>query len=91
MLICSEGPEPVSEIGGLPPLRPQRSNGIVGCRSRQARMCKVDREGAITEGPLVESYLGIDISKETFNAHLLSHGTEAKKVFQNSAKGFINS
>ncbi len=36
----------------------------------------------------MESYLGIDISKETFNAHLLSHGTEAKKVFQNSAKGF---
>jgi hypothetical protein len=43
MLICSEGLEPVSEIGGLPTLRHQRSNGIVGCRWRQARMCKVDR------------------------------------------------
>jgi len=36
----------------------------------------------------MESYLGIDISKEMFNAHLLSHGAEAKKVFPNSAKGF---
>jgi len=34
------------------------------------------------------SFLGIDISKETFNACFLSDGREASKVFPNSPKGF---
>lgn len=34
------------------------------------------------------SFLGVDISKETFHAALLSDGGEAKKVFPNTPKGF---
>ena len=34
------------------------------------------------------SFLGIDISKETFHASLLSDRGEAKKVFPNTPKGF---
>jgi transposase len=34
------------------------------------------------------SFVGIDISKETFHACLLADLGEAKKVFTNSAKGF---
>jgi len=34
------------------------------------------------------SFLGVDLSKETFNAHLLSERSEAKKVFPNVGKGF---
>ena len=34
------------------------------------------------------SFLGIDLSKETFHACLLSDRGEAKKVFPNSPKGF---
>ena len=34
------------------------------------------------------SFLGIDLSKETFHASLLSDRGEAKKVFPNTAKGF---
>ncbi len=34
------------------------------------------------------SFLGIDLSKETFHACLLSDRGEAKKVFPNSSKGF---
>ncbi len=34
------------------------------------------------------SFLGIDLSKETFHACLLSDHAEAKKVFPNSPKGF---
>jgi len=34
------------------------------------------------------SFLGIDISKDTFHASLLTDGGEAKKVFPNATKGF---
>ena len=34
------------------------------------------------------SFLGIDLSKETFHASLLSDHGEAKKVFPNAPKGF---
>lgn len=34
------------------------------------------------------SFLGIDLSKETFHAFLLSDRTDAKKVFPNTPKGF---
>jgi transposase len=34
------------------------------------------------------SFLGIDLSKETFHACLLSDHADAKKVFPNTAKGF---
>jgi transposase len=34
------------------------------------------------------SFLGIDLSKETFHAFLLSDRAEAKKVFPNTPKGF---
>lgn len=34
------------------------------------------------------SFLGIDISKDTFHASLLTDGREAKKVFPNGIKGF---
>lgn len=34
------------------------------------------------------SFVGIDISKETFHASLITDRAEAKKVFANSAKGF---
>ena len=34
------------------------------------------------------SFLGIDISKETFHASLLSDRGEAKKVFPNTSRGF---
>ncbi len=34
------------------------------------------------------SFLGIDLSKETFHACLLSDGPEAKKAFPNTPKGF---
>ena len=34
------------------------------------------------------SFLGIDLSKDTFHAHLLSDSAEAKKVFPNTPKGF---
>ena len=34
------------------------------------------------------SFLGVDISKETFHASLLSDRSEAKKVFPNTPKGF---
>jgi transposase len=34
------------------------------------------------------SYLGIDLSKETFHACLLSDHAQAKKAFSNTAKGF---
>lgn len=59
------------------------------CASQLARMHKVDPE----ETPSLEvasmaSFLGIDISKETFHASLLTDGGEAKKVFANGAKGF---
>jgi transposase len=36
----------------------------------------------------MQSFLGIDLSKDTFHAHLLSDRGEAKKIFSNSAKGF---
>jgi transposase len=36
----------------------------------------------------VASFLGIDLSKETFHACLLSDHAEAKKAFPNSPKGF---
>jgi transposase len=34
------------------------------------------------------SFLGIDLSKDTFHAHLLSDSAEAKRVFPNTPKGF---
>jgi len=34
------------------------------------------------------SFLGIDLSKETFHAFLLSDRADAKKVFPNTPKGF---
>jgi len=34
------------------------------------------------------TFLGIDISKDTFNAHLLSDGGGHKKSFPNSEVGF---
>jgi transposase len=34
------------------------------------------------------SFLGVDISKETFHASLLSDRSEAKKIFPNTPKGF---
>jgi transposase len=34
------------------------------------------------------SFLGIDLSKANFHAHLLSEGSEAKKVFPNAPSGF---
>ena len=34
------------------------------------------------------SFLGIDLSKETFHACLLSDRADAKKVFPNTPKGF---
>jgi transposase len=34
------------------------------------------------------SFLGIDLSKETFHACLLSDRAEAKKAFANTPKGF---
>ena len=34
------------------------------------------------------SFLGIDLSKETFHACLLGDGSEAKKAFPNTPKGF---
>jgi hypothetical protein len=34
------------------------------------------------------SFLGIDLSKETFHALLLSDRGEAKRVFPNTSKGF---
>ncbi len=52
-------------------------------------MHKVDREGVpLREVRLVASFLGIDLSKETFHAFLLSERTDAKKVFPNTPKGF---
>ncbi|HEV3092118.1 MAG TPA: hypothetical protein VGX91_11835, partial [Candidatus Cybelea sp.] len=36
---------------------------------------------------LMASFLGIDLSKETFHASLLSDPGEAKKVFPNTTKG----
>jgi transposase len=36
----------------------------------------------------VASFVGIDLSKETFHAHLLSDRGESKRVFSNSSKGF---
>jgi len=52
-------------------------------------MHKVDPdETPSTEAAHMASFLGIDLSKETFHACLLSDRREAKKVFPNSAKGF---
>ncbi len=34
------------------------------------------------------SFLGVDLSKETFHAFLLSDRADAKKVFPNTLKGF---
>jgi transposase len=52
-------------------------------------MHKVDREGVpFTGGTLMPSFLGIDLSKETFHAFLLGDCADAKKVFPNTPKGF---
>ncbi|HXO17830.1 MAG TPA: transposase [Candidatus Dormibacteraeota bacterium] len=52
-------------------------------------MHKVDPEKALSlEAAHMPSFLGIDLSKETFHACLLSDRGEAKKVFPNSSKGF---
>jgi transposase len=52
-------------------------------------MHKVDREiGAIAGGCSMPSFLGIDLSKETFHAYLLSDHANAAKAFPNNAKGF---
>ncbi len=52
-------------------------------------MHKVDPEETLSlEAAHVASFLGIDLSKETFHACLLSDRGEAKKVFPNSPKGF---
>jgi transposase len=40
------------------------------------------------EGRSMASFLGIDLSKETFHAFLLSDRANAKKVFPNTPKGF---
>lgn len=56
---------------------------------RLARMHKVDPEiDAVIGGCTTASFLGIDISKETFYASLLSDRGNAKKVFPNAEKGF---
>jgi hypothetical protein len=50
-------------------------------------MHKVDREGVPSqEGRPMASFLGIDLSKETFHAFLLSDRAGAKKVFPNTPK-----
>jgi transposase len=46
------------------------------------------RKTPTLEAVPMASYLGIDISKETFHAALLSDRGEAKKVFPNMPKGF---
>src|SRR5271170_3965549 len=52
-------------------------------------MHKVDREGVpLWEGRSMASFLGIDLSKETFHAFLLSDRADAKRVFPNTPKGF---
>jgi transposase len=52
-------------------------------------MHKVDQEGVlIREVRSMASFLGIDLSKETFRAFLLSDSAHAKKVFPNTPKGF---
>jgi transposase len=52
-------------------------------------MHKVDREGVpLWEGRSMASFLGIDLSKETFHAFLLGDLADAKKVFPNTPKGF---
>jgi transposase len=52
-------------------------------------MHKVDREETpVLEAVQMASFLGIDISKDTFHASLLSDRGEAKKVFPNTPKGF---
>jgi transposase len=52
-------------------------------------MYKVDpEETPALEEAQMTSFLGIDISKETFHASLLSDRGEAKKVFANTQKGF---
>jgi transposase len=51
-------------------------------------MHKVDREGRHYGGSSMASFLGIDLSKETFHAFLLSDRAEAKKLFPNTPKGF---
>jgi transposase len=52
-------------------------------------MHKVDpEETPALEAERMASFLGIDISKETFHASLLSDRGEAKKVFANALKGF---
>ena len=56
---------------------------------RQARMHKVDpEETPPSEAAHMASFLGIDLSKETFHAFLLSDRGEAKRVFPNTSKGF---
>jgi Transposase len=52
-------------------------------------MHKVDpEETPVPEAIRMASFLGIDISKETFHASLLGDRGEAKKVFPNTPKGF---
>jgi transposase len=52
-------------------------------------MHKVDRERVpIQEVRSMASFLGIDLSKETFHAFLLGDRADAKKVFPNTPKGF---
>jgi hypothetical protein len=52
-------------------------------------MHKVDPEGTLAlEAAQMASYLGVDISRETFNGSLLSDPGETKKVFPNTPKGF---
>jgi transposase len=51
-------------------------------------MHKVDREGAVRGGRSMASFLGIDLSKETFHASLLGDPAESKKAFPNTSKGF---
>ena len=51
-------------------------------------MHKVDPEETAGEVVRMTSFLGIDISKETFHASLLSDRAESKKVFPNTPKGF---
>jgi F420-0:gamma-glutamyl ligase-like protein len=52
-------------------------------------MHKVDRERVpLREVRSMASFLGIDLSKETFHTFLLSDRANAKKVFPNTPKGF---
>jgi transposase len=51
-------------------------------------MHKVDRERVPTRRNSMASFLGIDLAKETLHACLLSDGSEAKKAFPNTQKGF---